>query len=83
MKKLITLATEERSTNRLKLIGALCLKYQAEIVDHLLNSVGEHTLCYMTKIAEETSLPSDLLARLVAGSQFWVEILRKSPEILN
>ena len=37
--QLITLATEERSLNRLKLIGALCAKYQAEIVDHLLSSV--------------------------------------------
>ena len=78
--QLITLATEERSFNRLKLIGALCSKYQAEIVDHLLGTVTPHTLCYMTKIAEEINLSSSLLTRLVAGSQPYFSASLTSPE---
>ena len=48
--QLITLATEERSLNRLKLIGALCAKYQAEIVDHLLSSVWVWILIFSYKL---------------------------------
>ena len=78
--QLITLATEERSFNRLKLVGALCQKYQAEIVDHLLGTVTPHTLCYMSKIAEEINLSSSLLTRLVAGSQPYFGASLTAPE---
>lgn len=42
--QLIQVTTEELSQNRLNFIGALCSKYQSEIVDHLLSSIGPHTL---------------------------------------
>ena len=42
--QLIQVTTEELSQNRLNFVGALCSKYQSEIVDHLLSSIGPHTL---------------------------------------
>ena len=66
--ELIAIATEEKSDFRLALVGALCSKYQNEIVDHLLSSMGPHTLAYMTRVAQECDLPADLLSRLLAGS---------------
>jgi len=42
--QLIQITTEDLSQNRLNLIGALCSKYETEIVDHLLSSIGPHTL---------------------------------------
>ena len=66
--ELIGVATDDKSDYRLALVGALCAKYQNEIVDHLLSSIGPHTLAYMTRVAQECDLPTDLLSRLMAGS---------------
>ena len=66
--ELIVVATSDKSDYRLALVGALCSKYQNEIVDHLLSSMGSHTLAYMTRVARECDLPNSLLSRLMSGS---------------
>ena len=80
---MIPLATSALSQSRLNMIGSLCSKYASEIVDHLLSQSCDHTMAYLSRVAEECDLAIDLIFRLLAGSQTYILNSEEIPDRIN